>query len=535
MKEKEFNLLNEPWIAVIKHNGQKEEVSLVTVFERAHEWKRLAGEMDSQDIAVLRLLLAILHAVFSRYDLSGKFEPIKSPSEALWRWKSLWDKRTLDVPIINEYLNMYSNRFWLFHPEAPFYQVPNLENATEYTAAKLNGTLSESNNKLRLFPQRSGDEKTALSYPEAARWLLYINSFDDTSAKPKGKGLPSPGAGWLGKLGLIIAVGDNLFETLLLNMIFLKDGLNELWGKESPIWENPVRTGERVEISIPDNPSELLTIQSRRLLLKRLDEKIIGFSLLGGEFFQKENAFAEQMTVWKNTAKKESDSPVYQPKRHDPARQIWRDFSTIAVQRQGKQRPGVVSWIARLKAENIIPLSLFRFQTVSLKYADKDFFVEDLSSDMIAFSSDLLTYLGNEWLSRIVDEIEITDRLVQQVGILAQNVAKAKGDINVRNCRDFAKQQGYYRLDLPFRKWLSKIDPINDEMNDVCNEWWEEERRIIRRLGNELVEQAGVKAFIGRIVIENGKENRYAAPKAFNRFLYNTASQEVLKLKGDKY
>ena len=75
-----------------------------------------------------------------------------------------------------------------------------------------------------------------LGFAEAARWLLYINAFDDTSAKPKGKGLPSPGVGWLGRLGLITGVGNNLFETLLLNLVLIKDG-NMSFG------ENPYRYG----------------------------------------------------------------------------------------------------------------------------------------------------------------------------------------------------------------------------------------------------------------------------------------------------
>src|SRR5690606_5216521 len=115
------------------------------------------------------------------------------------------------------------DRFWLFHPERPFYQVAGMGKATDYSAAKLNGELAESGNKIRLFASRGGPAKGWLSYAESARWLLYVNGFDDTSAKPKRKGLPSPGAGWLGKLGLVQAVGDNLFETLLLNLVLLDD------------------------------------------------------------------------------------------------------------------------------------------------------------------------------------------------------------------------------------------------------------------------------------------------------------------------
>ena len=75
-----------------------------------------------------------------------------------------------------------------------------------------------------------------MSYAQAARWLLYLNGYDDTSSKPKTKGAPSVGAGWLGKLAPIQAVGSNLFETLMLNFILLKDG-KELWEAPKPCWE----------------------------------------------------------------------------------------------------------------------------------------------------------------------------------------------------------------------------------------------------------------------------------------------------------
>lgn len=529
MREKEFNLLQEPWILVMKPDGGSEEVSLLELFERAQHWQGLAGELPTQDIAILRLLLAILHAVFARYSLDGKYDPLSTPAAALRRWKAIWDLGRFPLKIIKDYLLHFHDRFWLFHPEHPFYQVAGIDRATDYTAAKLNGELSESGNKIRLFPQRTGDGKEALVYSEAARWLIYINAFDDTSAKPKKKGLPSPGAGWLGKLGLVIAVGDNLYQTLLLNLILLKDGEDVLWGKEKPIWEEPVKTGERTSITMPDNPSELLTLQSRRLLLKREEDSVIGFALLGGDFFPKENSLAEQMTVWRNSAKKETDPPVYNPKRHDPSRQIWRDFSILLVQGGGMHRPGVISWLARLKADSLIPSSHFRFLTAAVKYGDKDFFVDDVFSDSISFSAGLLAAFGTDWIVRIIDEIETTEKLVQQVGWLAQSLAKANGNTDGASQKEAAKEQAYFLLSLPFNKWLSNIDPEQDVMVTVCDQWWGQARRIVLKLGKELVEQAGPRSFAGRVLIENKKERRYTAPEAFNRFLYNTSTRDILK------
>lgn len=523
--EKAFNLLHEPWILVMNPDGKAEEVSLLDLFRRAPDFQGLAGELPTQDVAVMRLLLAILHAVFGRYDLEGNFQPISSPSGALESWKALWDMGAFPMEIIEEYLLHFEERFWLFHPEYPFYQVAGLDKATEYTAAKLNGELSESGNKIRLFPQRAGDGKNALRYSEAARWLIYVNSFDDTSAKPKEKGLPSPGAGWLGKLGLIIALGDNLFETLLLNLVFLKDGGNELWGEEEPVWEmEKVKSDERTEITIPDNPSALLTLQSRRLHLFREEDSVVGYALLGGDFFPKENAFAEQMTIWRIASQKKAGPPEYHPKRHDPSRQLWRDFAAFVGQSEAKHLPGVVAWLARLKSDNLIPRSHFRFQTAAVKYGDKDFFVDDVFADSLSFNADLLTTLGENWVNRIIDMIGKTEELVRQIGYLAQNLAKAAGDSDGSSQKQAAQEQAYFLLDSPFRRWLEAIDPERDSINDTCTQWWEQAKIIIRHFGEELVNQTGPQAIVGRYVKEKEKgkdvERRYTAPEAYNRFLY---------------
>jgi CRISPR system Cascade subunit CasA len=538
MNEKEFNLLHEPWILVKKQVGSTEEVSIVELFRNTARWQSLAGELPTQDIAILRLLLAILHAVFARYDLEGESAPITSPGIALQRWKALWERQEFPMPILEEYLQHYEERFYLFHPNRPFYQVAELGKSTEYNAAKLNGELSESNNKLRLFQQRTGSGKLGMCYAEAARWLININAFDDTASKscdkkPCGKGLPSPGAGWLGKLGLITATGENLHETLLLNLIFLKDGSDELWGEEAPVWEaEEVKAKERTVITMPDNPSGLYTLQSRRLLLKRDGNTVVGYSLLGGDFFPKENALAEQMTLWRNAAKREEDPPQFNPRRHDPARRLWRDFPVLVSQKVSGRQPGVIKWLARLKEENLIKQKHFRFQTAAVKYGDKDFFVNDIFGDELSFNAGLITTLGDKWLHRIIDELAMTDMLAMQAGYLAKNLALAAGDADGTAQSKAAREQVYYRLEVPFCRWLEGIDPARDDdrIDEVCEQWWTQARRIVRDFGEELINQTGPQAFAGRVV-EDKKKNtkrRYIAPQDYNYFLYRISTRETL-------
>lgn len=537
----EFNLLREPWIVVMNEDGSTEQVSLIEVFARAHQFRRLAGELPTQDIAVLRLLLAILHSVFGRFDPQGEFAPLYddgstavTPDDVFRRWKTIWDGREFSYPILQQYLERFEDRFWLFHPERPFYQVPSLDQATRYTAAKLNGELAESSNKIRLFASRSKEAKSWLSYGEAARWLLYVNGYDDTSAKPKGKNLPSPGAGWLGKLGLVVVVGNNLFETLMLNLILLRDG-QTLWEPGEAAWEqDTVRSEERCEIAHPRNPATLLTLQSRRLLLQREGNKVVGYSLLGGDFFPQENAFAEQMTVWRKSQEKKSGPEEYKPRRHDPLRQVWRDFAALFVNRGDHHTPGIVSWVKQLKYHKLVNRPLVQFQIASVKYGDKDFFVDDVFSDGIAFHGDLMNGgdMDERWIGCILQEIETTELLVRHVGILVENIARAAGDSDVnrlsRVSRE-AREQAYYRLDRPFRRWLEEIDPVHDELHIASLRWWGQARRVILDLGREMVEQCGLRGYAERIVIVDKKEHRYSVPQAYNQFLYKTHSPEALK------
>lgn len=53
MKEIEFNLLDEKWILARKSDCTVDELSLTDALLKAHEYVELAGELPTQDVAVL--------------------------------------------------------------------------------------------------------------------------------------------------------------------------------------------------------------------------------------------------------------------------------------------------------------------------------------------------------------------------------------------------------------------------------------------------------------------------------------------------
>jgi CRISPR system Cascade subunit CasA len=508
MIEKEFNLLDERWIRVLDEHGKLAELSLLENFARAHLCKRLANATETLDAALLRLLLAIMYAVFSSVDADGADGELTA-GNAVPRWQALWEKARFPDGVIEGYLEYYRERFYLFHPDKPFYQVANLSsrNCTEYRGPKLIGDISQSGNKSRLFFARTDSDRIGNS--EAARWLLHMNAFDDTSAKPsvRGAGMESPGAGWLGKLGIVFSEGENLFQTLLLNFVLLNsDG--EVFERGRPIWEEDIRIIERERIpQIPRNGSlaQLYTIQSRRLLLTRENGAVVGYRLLGGDFFDKENAFIEQMTLWQRDAKTETFTPM----RHDPAKQLWRDFSALITSKDGSIPPGIVQWHARLISKGLLGDMKVKYSAPSVGYGDKNSSVDDLFSDSLSVNSYLLGELGEKWRTRIVEALKETDYAVRCFGGFAWNLAFAKGvgakgagakgagKIILSKIRDTACEEAYGELDVPFRDWLAGLTGAEDPDEAIIT-WKRHVQRILGSLAEERLNSAGDAARIGR-------------------------------------
>ncbi len=546
--EKQHNLLEIPWIKVIRNDGTAVELSIPEVFENAPDILKIAGETAAQDVAIQRFLMAILHVVVGRYTFDGEQDPLcdLEKEDALKRWGEYWQRREFPVDLIQEYLETYRERFYLIHPETPFYQVTQKdlpvwmqerEEKSTYGASKFCGELLESGNKLRLFPSRIGTAKQQIPYDEAARWLLYLNAFDDASFKTPVKiGFT---VAWPGKLGNIYAVGKNLFETLMLNLVLLHN--DDPWEEEVPIWEVPVRTLERnVDYLLPYNPSELLTMQSRRILLLWEEDYVVGYRSFGGDQFSEQDAFTEKWTTWRNRPEKGGLS-YYIPRKDRDNKQIWREFSAVIGRGENERPPGVVEWITTLKEtsrrgdiEELQNFENLQFETLTANYDAQGSSIVDIYTDRLSFHSGLLTAFGEEWITLIQRELDNTNALIKHLGNLAGSVAQASGESSSdgRNARDAARESAYDRMDLPFREWLESLDPEADQsLEERGGAWRETARGIVRELGREIVDQASPVAFVGRMVEgdskqkdKDGERKKYfvSTPKAYSQFLYYT-------------
>lgn len=529
ISEKEFNLLYEPWILVKMKNSEIKEYSILEVFRHAHEAEGLAGELPTQDIAIMRLLLAIMHATFVN-------DNVENADDAKQLWSELWELKQFPYNIIETYLKQYEERFWLFHPEYPFYQVADLANVmNEYklakgkkikneeklkTVARLVGDLFQSDNAPRLFSGRNGNQQKKIPYDEAARWLLHLNGFDDDSAKN-----PTPkGVGYLGQLGLLYAKGSNLFETLMLNFI-LVDDRNEVFEdsreEAKAYWEKPVCKVIENQIAQPNIQKDLLTFQSRRILLKKQDKQVIGYLLTMGDFFNKEGPLLnEQMTVWKKDEK-----VGFIPKRHMPERQMWRDLSSIISVNEGNgntRESGIIHWLRFLKQEKLLFDKIIKIYTVGGYYRRKGagWQIIDYVYDSLQINSSILENIGKQWLNMIDDGIASTDKAILCLGWLASDIATVEGNSreDKKDVRRIAREKGYGRLDGAFRQWLMSIDPNQDSKENKMSEWMRIAKNIILTEGKMILNRCSDKALVGFIKQEKNKRGEVQNINAFNAF-----------------
>ena len=520
MEQKAFNLLDEKWILATDTQGRQCELSLVEVITRAHELRALSGEIVAQDVAILRLLLAILYAVYTRTDEYDQAREEKDPEAMRQIWKEIWNAGKFDEDRIMQCLLEYHERFYLVHPERPFYQIAGLDVGTEYHVGKLIGDLAESGNKVQLFAMYTGEAKESFSYSSAARWLVHLNSFVDNSAKPKskedGKGKPGGGPGWLGHLGLVWACGSNLFETLMFNFA-LHDRDENPWPPGQAAWElDRPRTAERTEIPIPESQQKLLTLQSRRVLLYTNNNMVTGYLELGGDRFSHEEAFVELMTAW-NYSKKEN---VYRPRKHDTSKQLWRTAASIISETETTKIPGVIVWLTALEDAGIISSHSAEICAMSVDYGPQSCGVIEVWADSISLNMALLSRLKESWITRITTLVENTEKMVSRLGWLASDIAKAMGDTDGKHRAKATREEAYFALDMPFRSWLAELDPMTGDIDDAEARWKDIAKKMILRLGEDIVSQAGSVAFKGRVVEDKKtkKPTSYTAPEAYNKF-----------------
>ena len=522
-----FNLCRDPWIMVLDERQIRHEVSLIDAIRDSRQWHGLAGEMPTQDVAILRLILAILYRAL-RHDFYD--------DEAIDEWAGWW-RDGLPVDRVVNYLAEHVDRFELLSEKVPFMQVADLHTASGSTSG-LSKLIAEIPDGFQFFTTRAGRGLESIGDAEAARWLVHAQAFDPSGIKSgavgdsrvkSGKGYPI-GTGWCGNLGIVVPEGRTLAETLLLNLVHdapSPDGDTAFWERE------PLTAAEDPGLATrPAGPVGLLTWQSRRLrLLRDGSGRVVDALVCNGDRIGAQNRYKQEAwSAWRRSQNQEKKgdhgSIVYMPVQHLPDRAVWRGLGGMlagagssrgTAQDAPRLLPPVLDWLDRLTNSRALdPDHPVRFRVVAAGYGPQSSTIAAVTEDAMNLHMAVLT--DSDLKATVVSAIEATDKAVFAVRALAGNLASASGALT-DGPRERAAEQAWHILDRPFRAWAARLTAETDVQQELTV-WHRTAASLLRKLADELVESAGDKAWKGRHVASTaGKSSHLDSSLAHLWFL----------------
>ncbi len=546
-----FNLLDEPWLSVVVDDkGSTKEVSLLDLFINAHQYKDLAGDTKTQDFAVLRVLLAVLHTVFSRFDADGnpydyleideRFRQIEEVEEddidkyeedLYDTWTNLWEQGKFPE-IISQYLEKWRDRFYLFDDDYPFFQVRKEDIEVVLDLEKTSGTIygkninrliSESENTYSIFSPKYGVQKNndLLTEYEIARWLLSYQGYSGAGDKKKFTSQSGKHSiGWLYGLGGVYLHGNNLFETLMFNLILPYNECDNLYHIQKPCWE--FKSSEIVELANIDNIASLYTIWSRGIYIDPNINTTQPFSCRLakiGKISEQDN-FLEPMTLWKYN-KTGVNRNTSTPKKHLSNQALWRSFGLLTIDNAAR-KPGIIDWLSDIKRDlgnkNII------ISAISMKDDDNPTskVPTDEVIDSLSINDFIVTDLEkNGWVDRINNEVEKTKEVISRTYKEyiddIKEIRKARSDLFTSQ----KVEELYFKIDQPFRQWLASLQP-NDEKDTRVLEWRETLDELVREEAELTLHSGGPRDYIGIVKRDPNKDSSefINIATAYNKFNY---------------
>lgn len=266
-------------------------------------------------------------------------------------------------------------------------------------------------------------------------------------------------AGWLYKINPVYAVGNTLFETLMLNLVF-EDNRNQI-KIQKPVWEYAKIEDYFKRLknsSSPNNIAEIYTMPAK-LLSVRWDKDVPTLFTASIPTFELENSFVEPMTTWR---RKDDDIAVPGVNGDVTTEKMWRHFGQYIKTSDGdKYIPTVVKWLNTLQVEKMLPrnfqINLETTILVSDRSAANAPNVE-IHDELKASGEVLFDDGGQDWPIRIEGMIELTQSVGRAYWTFARDISDIRGlDKKNHQLTDKLSERFYDDLNQPFKKWLQSL------------------------------------------------------------------------------
>lgn len=558
----EFNLIDEAWISVVTdYKGTTKLVGLREFFQNCHNYLDLAGEMPSQNFAVMRFLLAILHTVFSRYDANGnsyefiklndkmlQLEPILKEDESKYRrklmetWEKLWKVGEFPKVVI-DYLDCWQDRFYLFDDQFPFYQVKedfvgkcvlyNQKQSTDKTGQisfkTINRLISETKDNTAIFSMVNDEEnpfRDKLTNAQLTRWIINFMGYTTTPDKIKIKSFEEINniekydghKGWLYSIGGLHYKTDNLFKTLLLNLVLVHPSKKFITAIQNPAWEYSPEENIKFYLSARkiDNLARLYTDYSRAMRISEKEDKYGRYlEIIQVPILDKKYSFLECMTIWENIGKKGNDE--FAPKENNSFESLWRNFGMIFnknVSDNKYKTPYIIDWMGKIS--ELIDTSKVRLVGLGIKSdSTASNTMKNEMYDELRINYEISADCSDQGrVYRINQAIEntkkfIDDDYIEFVEIILR-LKKVDNKIVKSELNNYLESL-YFNIDKPFKDWLSSIE-YDVNKDEKIEEWFKTFKKIVMKEVNQIcVDLTSEYFLIQEIKVDNKKQNKNIA------------------------
>lgn len=475
MQEK-YNLIEKPWIPCKLINNELRYLGLKNVFLMACEIKEIQAELPPMTASILFVLLAILYRT---QKIDTDFD-----------WEEIWESKSFNIEKLEQYLKDWHDRFDLFDAEHPFFQDPKVGKREKDLKNLKGGEVqikpitslilhSSSGDAATLFDHTLEDEGKIFNLDEISRLLLMFQSFSlggmtSASVSIDKYYKDSPHA-----RGVTFFIrGNNLFQTLMLNLIAKNEWTIKPTNQDIPAWEK----GDPFENdrTKPEGMIDFLTWQSRRIQL--IPEELKGRTIVRHLLVNPGLGISDELinpffSVQLNEAK--TGKIEKKILRFSESKALWRD-STVLIEPSSKIRkpPEALTWVNSLRAENIVEgeVNLLAFGLCTDPGKKKAFFYRTETFDFP------IIYLKNEelrnYLNRGLDlskevHAQLWGALKQMAGLIVAFTAdKSDGrkasPVDEQNLMNHWGTEDYYwnNLEVPFYRFLHSLPESADEAFD---------------------------------------------------------------------
>jgi CRISPR system Cascade subunit CasA len=324
-----FNLLDEPWLLVVDRAGANRILGIREALLTAHELVELSGDSPLEQVALHRLLLAVLHRIYGPEDYEA--------------WGSLWEEGRFPAGPLNTYLDQWRQRFDLFDGHQPFYQAADTRVRSK-SVISLIQELASGNNPT-FFDHNTELRGAVLTPDRAARALVTAQVFSLAGLCDPSQKLSFTDGNCARGVVFLIA-GDNLFQTLLLNMVQYPDEepLRSVQ-EDRPAWE--MDDAFMPDREMPFGYLDYLTWQNRRILLQpeASDQGIVVREMTMGPGLRIDPTILDPMKHYRKDTKK-----GFLVRRFSESRALWRDSAALLALPDSEEdfAPLTIRWLREL-------------------------------------------------------------------------------------------------------------------------------------------------------------------------------------------